>query len=63
MAVRSFHSSRPAFVKVGDRLPQLAEVLMESSPANKVNLAEEVGTGKALIIGVPAAFSRCHPVS
>jgi 2-Cys peroxiredoxin 5 len=59
-ATRSFHSSRPAFVKVGDAIPDL-NVLAEGSPGNKVNLAEEIGSGKALIIGVPAAFSKCCP--
>jgi len=51
-----FHASRPAFVKVGDALPDL-EVLAEGSPGNKLNLAKELGTKKGLIIGVPAAFS------
>ncbi|MCJ1331540.1 hypothetical protein MMC10_008231 [Thelotrema lepadinum] len=59
---RSFHSSSPRFVKVGDRLPNLAEALVESSPGNKVNLAEELGSGKSIVIGVPAAFSYIsHP--
>jgi len=52
---RTFHSSSRAFVKVGDKLPNL-DVLVESSPGNKVNLSEVI-KGKALIIGVPAAFS------
>ncbi|ORY58861.1 alkyl hydroperoxide reductase/peroxiredoxin, partial [Pseudomassariella vexata] len=56
-ASRSFHASRAAFVKVGDKLPNL-EVLCEDSPGNKVNLAEEFNNVKrGLIIGVPAAFS------
>ena len=55
---RLFHTSRTAYVKVGDRLPDLADVLMESSPGNKVNLAQELSIGKGLIIGVPAAFSK-----
>ncbi|KKA23011.1 AhpC/TSA family protein [Rasamsonia emersonii CBS 393.64] len=50
-----FHSTRPAFVKVGDALPDL-DVLVEGSPGNKVNLAKEL-QGKGLIIGTPAAFS------
>ncbi|ORY07271.1 AhpC/TSA family protein [Clohesyomyces aquaticus] len=50
-----FHSSAPAFVQVGDKLPQVD--LMEGSPGNKVNLAQELSKGKGLIIGVPAAFS------
>ena len=53
---RTFHSSARAFVKVGDKIPNL-DVLVEGSPGNKVNLSEVI-TGKALIIGVPAAFSE-----
>jgi hypothetical protein len=45
---RSFHASAPVFVKVGDKLPSLD--LVEGSPGNKVNLANEL-TGKGLIIG------------
>jgi len=52
---RSFHSSSRAFIKVGDKLPNL-DVLVENSPGNKVDLSEFT-KGKALIIGVPAAFS------
>ena len=54
-----FHATARANVKVGDSLPDL-EVLMESSPGSKVNLAKELGpgSGKAVIVGVPAAFSR-----
>jgi len=52
---RSFHSSARAFIKVGDKLPNL-DVLVENSPGNKVDLSEFT-KGKALIIGVPAAFS------
>ncbi|PSN64436.1 AhpC/TSA family protein [Corynespora cassiicola Philippines] len=51
---RLFHASAPAWVKVGDRLPDVD--LMEGSPGNKVNLAKEL-KGKGLIIGVPAAYS------
>jgi len=51
----SFHSStRRAFVKVGDAIPSVE--LVEKSPGNKVNLKDEI-KGRALIIGVPAAFS------
>jgi len=50
-----FHSSRPAFVKVGDAIPNVE--LMEGSPGNKVNLANEL-KGKGLVIGVPAAYSE-----
>ncbi|EUC51221.1 hypothetical protein COCMIDRAFT_26 [Bipolaris oryzae ATCC 44560] len=51
---RLFHASSPAFVKVGDKLPDVD--LVEGSPGNKVNLAKEL-TGKGVIVGVPAAFS------
>lgn len=53
-SLRSFHASTPAFVKVGDTIPDVE--LMENSPGNKVSIAKEL-KGKALIIGVPAAFS------
>jgi 2-Cys peroxiredoxin 5 len=46
---RLFHASAPAFVKVGDKLPNVE--LMENSPGNKVNIANELKTGKGLIIG------------
>lgn len=52
--LRSFHASAPAFVKVGDAIPDVE--LMENSPGNKVSIAKEL-KGKGLIIGVPAAFS------
>ena len=45
---RLFHASAPAFVSVGDKLPDVD--LVEGSPGNKVNLAKEL-TGKGLIIG------------
>jgi len=44
------------FVKAGDAIPDM-EVLVEGSPGNKVNLAQELKGKKGLIIGVPAAFS------
>lgn len=50
-----FHSTRPAFVKVGDSIPNL-DILVEGSPGNKVNLAAEL-SGNGIIVGVPAAFS------
>ncbi|KAF2631755.1 AhpC/TSA family protein [Macroventuria anomochaeta] len=52
---RLFHASAPTLVKVGDKLPNVE--LMENSPGNKVNIAEELKSGKGLIIGVPAAYS------
>jgi 2-Cys peroxiredoxin 5 len=45
---RCFHASATAFVKVGDKLPDVD--LVEGSPGNKVNLAKEL-TGKGVIIG------------
>ncbi|KAH8668906.1 Redoxin-domain-containing protein [Xylariales sp. PMI_506] len=54
---RSFHSTRAALVSRGDALPNL-DVLVENSPGNKVNLAEEFdGISRGIVIGVPAAFS------
>lgn len=52
---RLFHASAPAFVSVGDQLPNAD--LVEGSPGNKVNLAKELSSGKGIVIGVPAAFS------
>ncbi|PQE14470.1 TSA family protein [Rutstroemia sp. NJR-2017a BBW] len=52
---RTFTSTRPSYIQIGDPVPNLS-VLVENSPANKVNLSE-LTKGKALIIGVPAAFS------
>lgn len=50
-----FHNTAPAFVQKGDAIPNL-DVLVENSPGNKINLANEI-KGKGVIIGVPAAFS------
>ena len=44
-----------AFVQKGDTIPSID--LVENSPGNKVNLAKEL-SGKGVIVGVPAAFSR-----
>jgi len=55
--LRSFHTTRPAFIKVGDPLPDL-DVLQEGTPGNKVNLADVASaTNNMIVIGVPAAFS------
>jgi 2-Cys peroxiredoxin 5 len=54
-AVRSFHRTAPAFVSVGDAIPNID--LVEESPGNKVNLADEFKTADGIIVGVPAAFS------
>lgn len=43
------------FVSTGDSIPQVT--LFDGSPGNEVNLAEEAGSGKAIVIGVPGAFS------
>ncbi|KAI4175808.1 MAG: hypothetical protein LQ343_001421 [Gyalolechia ehrenbergii] len=51
---RTFTTTRPAFVNVGDAIPNIE--LVEGSPGNKVNLANEL-KGKGVVIGVPAAFS------
>ncbi|KAF1985381.1 AhpC/TSA family protein [Aulographum hederae CBS 113979] len=53
--VSLFHSTAPNWVKKGDAIPSVE--LMEGSPGNKVNLAEELKGGKGVIVGVPAAFS------
>ncbi|KAK2628396.1 hypothetical protein QTJ16_001499 [Diplocarpon rosae] len=42
-------------VKVGDSIPSIP--LVENAPDNTVDLASEIGSGSAIIIGVPAAFS------
>ncbi len=52
---RFFATTTARMVKVGDKIPDVD--LHESSPGDKVNLSKEL-TGKGLIIGVPAAFSR-----
>lgn len=53
--VRTFRTSIPSFVAVGDKVP--SSTLYESSPGNTVNLADETNSGKSVIIGVPGAFS------
>ena len=55
----AFHASATHFVKVGDSIPDVE--LMEGSPGNKVNLAQEL-KGNGLIIGVPAAYCENHPL-
>ena len=52
----NFHTTTAKMVKVGDSIPSVE--LVEGTPGNKVNLANEL-KGKGLIIGVPAAFSKC----
>ena len=53
---RLFHATAPAFVKVGDKIPNVE--LMENSPGNKINIAQELKSGKGLIIGEP--FTPLH---
>lgn len=53
---RLFHATAPAFVKVGDKVPNVE--LMENSPGNKINIAQELKSGKGLIIGEPLTPSH-----
>lgn len=52
---RSFGTTTRNMVAIGDKIP--AVNLYEGSPGNTFNIAEEAAKGKALIIGVPGAFS------
>ena len=53
---RSFHATAFTMVKVGDSIPNIE--LQEGNPGGKVNLAEQLKSGKGIILGVPAAFSQ-----
>ncbi|KAK6335349.1 hypothetical protein TWF696_002129 [Orbilia brochopaga] len=54
--LRQFHSSPARLIAVGDAIPSVQ--LKEDSPGNVVDLAKEIeGLKKAVIVGVPAAFS------
>ncbi|KAK4148923.1 peroxiredoxin-5, mitochondrial [Chaetomidium leptoderma] len=54
---RSFHTTSRALIKPGDPLPD-TDALMEHTPGQRVNLAEEAQrVNNMLLIGVPAAFS------
>jgi hypothetical protein len=58
---RFFHTSACAFIKVGDSIPKL-DVLVENSPGNKVNLAEQTAKGKSLSMIFPEppfSYSVC----
>jgi hypothetical protein len=44
-------------IKVGDSIPSI-EGLQESKPGNAIDIAKEIGSGDAVIVGVPAAFSK-----
>ena len=46
---RLFHASTPAYVQIGDKVPNVE--LHEGSPGNKVKIADELKAGKGLIIG------------
>ncbi|KAK3305719.1 Redoxin-domain-containing protein [Chaetomium strumarium] len=52
-----FHTTPRVLVNVGDPLPD-TDALMENTPGQRVNLAEEAKkVNNMLLIGVPAAFS------
>ena len=55
-SIRVFHQTAVNMVKVGDSIPNVD--LVEGSPGDKVNLSKELASGKGLIVGVPAAFSK-----
>ena len=54
----AFPGTARARVQAGDALPDVD--LAENAPDNKVNLKKELGpgSGRAVIVGVPAAFSK-----
>ncbi|CUM66763.1 uncharacterized protein PRCAT00004444001 [Priceomyces carsonii] len=53
--VRTFKLSVPRSIAAGEKLPSVS--LFKGSPGNDVNIAKEIGNSKAVIIGVPGAFS------
>lgn len=55
-STRQFHATAAIMVKAGDSIPNVE--LVEGAPDKKVNIANELSSGKGLIIGVPAAFSE-----
>ncbi|KAI5776892.1 thioredoxin-like protein [Geopyxis carbonaria] len=56
LARRSFHSSTPLAIKAGESFPEIS--VFEDSPGNSVSLAQELKKhSKAIVIGVPAAYS------
>ena len=55
-SIRAFHPTTANMVKAGDSIPNVD--LVEGSPGDKVNLSKELASGKGLIIGVPAAYSK-----
>ena len=56
IAIRAFHSTSRASVKVGQPVPPV-DGLYENSAGNKVDLAEEFKSVNGYILGVPGAFS------
>lgn len=53
---RAFSHTPRVLAQRGDAIPNI-DVLVEDSPGNKVNLAEEFQTTNGYIVGVPGAFS------
>lgn len=54
-SIRGFRTSTPLGVQVGDKLP--LSTLFLDSPGNAVDLSAEIGNSKAVIVGVPGAYS------
>ncbi|KAG0124828.1 Redoxin-domain-containing protein [Tuber indicum] len=55
-SIHGFRASPGAFIEVGDLIPNIQ--LRENTPGKRVSIAEELkGKKKALILGVPGAFS------
>ncbi|KAK4178487.1 putative peroxisomal membrane protein prx5-like peroxiredoxin [Triangularia setosa] len=55
---RAFSTTPLRFIKPGQPLPDVGAILHESTPGNKVNLADEASKlNNLILIGVPAAFS------
>ena len=55
-SIQTFHKTAVNMVKVGDSIPNVD--LVEGSPSDKVNLSKELASGKGVIVGIPAAFSK-----
>ncbi|RPB17755.1 peroxiredoxin [Morchella conica CCBAS932] len=54
-AAHPFHVSASTFINVNDRIPDIE--VMEDSPGNKISIGKELKGKKAILLGVPAAFS------
>lgn len=52
---RGFSTSIPLSVKVGDKIPQVP--LYAKTPTDEINIADQLKGEKAVIVGVPGAFS------